>query len=135
MLEDGRKKDVMYEGGKPADVYSFGILLWVCMSGDRTPYPDDRVQKYRENCQLEGTEMSMFEHMIKSGERPLIDKQHLPSESYGNDEQITALMKRCWSPNFTERPEFHDIYEELLRIYYKHGYTRGRSDGKDEGTF
>jgi len=77
-----------------ADVFSFGILLWVIVACS-LPYKGFTVQ--------------MFEKMVVSqGFRPPIEK------SWSKD--VISMMKRCWSANPKERPNFNDITEEMQHL-------------------
>lgn len=73
-----------------ADVYSFGILLHHILTSD-TPF-----QKYSKN---------MFHtHVIQKGHRPGIPP-HWPAP-WG------ALLRKCWAPSWTSRPNMADIANE-----------------------
>jgi len=74
-----------------ADVYSFGILLWIMIATE---------QPYR----------TLTLTLIK---KLVVHQGHRPSCNPSWPEGITSLIQSCWTPNFHERPSFADISETL----------------------
>jgi len=78
-----------------ADVYSFGILLWLMMKAE-FPYKN-------LNMNL------ILKLVVGQGRRPPCDRTW--------SEGISNLMKKCWSEDLFERPSFEDITSILLSEY------------------
>ncbi|CAB9521218.1 MAP kinase-activated protein kinase 2 (Fragment) [Seminavis robusta] len=76
------------------DVYSFGILLHELLSGEKPFYGYSS-----------GKHMSL---VVMGGERPHMDK-HWPMN-------LQWLMKRCWNPVPTSRPDFDVILQTLQEV-------------------
>ena len=90
---------------KSVDAYSFGILLHELLSGEKPFYGYSS-----------GKHMSL---VVMGGERPKMDSKH----TSGWPMNLQWLMKRCWSPFPTSRPDFHMIRQTLQDFL----------DGKDSG--
>ena len=90
---------------KSVDAYSFGILLHELLSGEKPFFGYSS-----------GKHMSL---VVMGGERPKMDSKH----TSGWPMNLQWLMKRCWSPFPTSRPDFHVIRQTL------HDFL----DGKDSG--
>ena len=74
-----------------ADVYSFGIVLWECITREDA-YPG--MQTYE-----------VIYSVAKEGLRPTIPQ--------GIPHPYVFLMKRCWDENMDVRPYFHEILQDL----------------------
>ncbi|RHZ71355.1 hypothetical protein Glove_259g7 [Diversispora epigaea] len=81
---------------KPADVYSFGIIVYEIVTCF-PPYPDVPHDK----------DLAM---KICNGLRPKIPF-HTPK-------LITRMIMRCWDARVTHRPTFEELNEELRKYYY-----------------
>ena len=85
--------------GPKVDVYSFGVILWE-MASRQIPYRDK-------------THQDIYEHVVTRGWR-------LPGSS-SISEPMFELIKRCWSANPNERPDFTEIAElfSSRKVYFK----------------
>lgn len=81
-----------------ADVYSFGILLWEIVSGNR-PYD-------------QGT----FRTMNQAQLMLCILEQHSRPSLDGFDSSLEQLIKDCWNSDPRIRPSFSEIIVRLRRI-------------------
>ena len=79
-----------------ADTYSFGILFWQIMAL-KNPFP-----KF--------TMKTLEEFVVNGGRRPKLEE-----DWSGN---VQELMQSCWDGDFTKRPEFHEIKEQLQNEIY-----------------
>jgi serine/threonine-protein kinase CTR1 len=79
--------------GKPADVYSYGILLWTLWT-QSLPYSDLRVKNPFQ-----------LMVMVTGGFRPPVPKD-MPAA-------MAALMQNCWAPDPLKRPTFAVVVETL----------------------
>jgi hypothetical protein len=75
--------------GKPADVFSFGILMWECWKW-RTPYPDLT------------TDEEVVKH-VGGGGRPGGPAVPICTALY------SAIMQKCWRQDPTKRPSWSSI--------------------------
>ncbi|XP_041041672.1 tyrosine-protein kinase Fer isoform X1 [Carcharodon carcharias] len=80
-----------------SDVWSYGILLWETFSLGVCPYPGMTNQQAREQ--------------VEKGYR-MSPPQKCPEEIYN-------IMLRCWEYKPENRPNFSDVYKELLCIKKK----------------
>ncbi|XP_038661069.1 tyrosine-protein kinase Fer isoform X2 [Scyliorhinus canicula] len=80
-----------------SDVWSYGILLWETFSLGVCPYPGMTNQQAREQ--------------VEKGYR-MSPPQKCPEEVYN-------IMLRCWEYKPENRPNFNDVYKELLCIKKK----------------
>lgn len=74
------------------DVFSFGILLWQMCSLE-VPFATYNVQKHAQ-------------YVVRGGERP-------PLEGKKWSEELSGLLKRCWSSDLRHRPNFGDVGSAL----------------------
>ncbi|XP_075680869.1 uncharacterized protein LOC113797385 isoform X2 [Dermatophagoides pteronyssinus] len=81
-----------------SDVWSFGILLWEIMTLGRTPYPGINVHELWKR--------------LESGYRM--------EQPINSDEQIYAIMRRCWHKQPNERPSFAQLVKEIENIEYSY---------------
>ena len=84
-----------------ADSYSFGILLWEIMSMKR-PFAKITMKLLEET-------------VVKGTDRPKLDEKWSVI--------LKRLMTSCWSANWSDRPAFDDIKDEL------HNECFGGDDG------
>ncbi|GCB64541.1 tyrosine-protein kinase Fer isoform X1 [Scyliorhinus torazame] len=80
-----------------SDVWSYGILLWETFSLGVCPYPGMTNQQAREQ--------------VEKGYR-MSPPQKCPEEVYN-------IMLRCWEYKPENRPNFNDVYKELLCVKKK----------------
>jgi len=88
------KNNVILKPKKPADVYSFGLLLYEIVTKNR---------QYRQ--------LSLREVTAKFAEenfRPKLPDSIKP--------ELKALIRRCWHENADKRPDFEDIIEQMRRL-------------------
>merc|ERR1711971_796036 len=81
--------------GFPADVYSFGILLWEICALEK-PFSDMKPSKVFDKAVFEG------------GERPAIKKRWPTS--------LGKLMISCWSALPNDRPSMFDVKALLTKV-------------------
>lgn len=79
-----------------ADTYSFGILFWQIMAL-KNPFP-----KF--------TMKTLEEFVVNGVRRPKLKK-----DWSGN---VKELMQSCWDGDFSKRPEFHEIKEQLHNEFF-----------------
>ena len=79
-----------------ADVYSFGMIMHNLLSF-KTPYDRLRMKEW-------------FAFAIKGGIRPSLCE----IDDKNTNENINELIKQCWDPCWTKRPDF-DIIESILQ--------------------
>lgn len=82
-----------------SDVWAFGILLWEIATYGMSPYP--------------GVELTDVYHMLESGYR-----MECPT---GCPPKIYELMRRSWTWDANERPNFSEIREILELMYQNAG--------------
>ena len=99
--------------GPKVDVFSFGVILWE-MATRQIPY-------------REKTYQDIYEHVVTRGWR-------LPGSS-AIAEPMFDLIKRCWSANPNERPDFNEIAElfSSRKVYFKGEKNSTASLDADEG--
>lgn len=81
-----------------ADVFAFGILMYEVLSGKRAYYD-----------LLHGkNKINAFElkTRVKNGLRPNIDEEPIK-------ESLKMMIKKCWSSNPKERPNFRELFHRL----------------------
>jgi len=79
--------------GKPADVYSFSIIMWQMLMNKSNPYTED---------------VFKIQYNVSRGIRPSLD---------GIEETpYVRLMKRCWSDEPYHRPTFDEVYRMLIEM-------------------
>lgn len=83
---------------KSVDAYSFGIMLHELLSCEKPFFGYSS-----------GKHMSL---VVMGGERPKMDSKH----TSGWPMDLQWLMKRCWSPFPTSRPDFHVIRQTLQEV-------------------
>lgn len=87
-----------------ADVYSFGIILWECLSGKKS---------------YDGMDYDTFYDCVIYGhERPPIDHKW--------DNALIDLLQKCWSSNYDDRPSFRQIIQ-ILDSFYSPSVKSSRS--------
>ncbi|XP_048450649.1 tyrosine-protein kinase Fer isoform X2 [Rhincodon typus] len=80
-----------------SDVWSYGILLWETFSLGVCPYPGMTNQQAREQ----------------------VEKGYRMSPPQKCPEEIYTIMLKCWEYKPENRPNFSDVYKELLCIKKK----------------
>ena len=96
---------------KSVDAYSFGIMLHELLSCEKPFFGYSS-----------GKHMSL---VVMGGERPKMDSKH----TSGWPMDLQWLMKRCWSPFPTSRPDFHVIRQTLQEVL--DGKVSGLPDTSD----
>lgn len=86
------------------DIYSFGLILFEMISG--------------QDFFGEIAFMSDIENLIVSGKRPNIN---LVEDPFGVQDEFVDLLKICWDPSPSERPEFDEIVPILVKLLQKTG--------------
>ena len=97
-----------------ADVYSFGIMCSVILSGEE-PFPREEFER------------SKLYGAIRNGKRPVLPKD--------TPEELACLIKECWDTDRNVRPGFVDICTRLAKLRHKllrvdphgHAFTDGDS--------
>ena len=86
------------------DVYSFGIIMWELLTLERPfeEYVDEFI----------GKSSADFKAAVINGLRPSIGSQCPP--------ELGDLIKRCWTFNPLERPDFNEIVAELEKLCEKY---------------
>ena len=91
------------------DVYSFAILAWCVLSGERQPYV--------ASAECAGLGAHVITRMVvHEGLRPELPAQHPTREADAEvswPSKIRDLLERCWSALPTERPDFGSVLSEL----------------------
>ena len=82
-----------------SDIYSFGIIMWECITGQR-PWA---------NC----AQMAIIYQVEQRGRRPEWPKSVVVPES------LKRLIKLCWHPRPRERPSSGDILKKLTQLLYR----------------
>jgi serine/threonine protein kinase len=93
---------------KASDIYSFGMIMWVFMTG-RRPFWD-------RNHDIE------LIIDISDGLRPPIVTN--APESYIKSEGYIELMKECWNSDPDKRPQATDLYNKINKIHMEERYNR-----------
>eukprot|EP01118_Nematostelium_gracile_P003368 TRINITY_DN1386_c0_g1_i3.p1 TRINITY_DN1386_c0_g1~~TRINITY_DN1386_c0_g1_i3.p1 ORF type:complete len:607 (+),score=145.72 TRINITY_DN1386_c0_g1_i3:37-1821(+) len=93
--------------GTPADVYSFGIILWEILTR-KTAFV--KFHQMYEHTQLA---KDIFRDAVLKGERPEIPKEF-------ENSPIENLLKRCWDHNPKHRPSFVDLVTVLDGLIISH---------------
>jgi len=97
--------DIPFESGKPADVFSFGIILWEILTCE---YPYNDFLTTHSSIPLE-------ERFVRAicidGIRPTMQKPLPPGLS-----KFSKILDSCWKYNPDERPSFCDLVDELDRL-------------------
>lgn len=86
------------------DIYAFGLILFEMISG--------------QDFFGEIAFMSDIENLIVSGKRPNIN---LVDDPFGVQDEYVELLKTCWDPSPSERPEFHELVPMLIELLRKTG--------------
>ncbi|CAB3410185.1 unnamed protein product [Caenorhabditis bovis] len=86
-----------------SDVWAYGILLWEIASYGMAPYP--------------GVELSNVYGLLEKGFR-----MDVPT---GCPDSVYRLMLQCWNWSPSDRPRFHDIYNNLDRLFPYDGNEEG----------
>ncbi len=99
---------------KSVDVYAFGVLLNELFTGE-IPFMGLDVPKIRDRA--------------VSGERPHVPNYRVPAD-------VIKLTARCWHHTPSQRPDFSEVVDEILRIYdvlpeSSFAATEGRGAGGD----
>ena len=89
--------------GKPADVYSYAIMLNELFSGQR-PYSQQLKQSMPAHQQPEGMDLWLVEQ-VKNGLRPDL--------ASGIPAALTALIEQSWDTSPDHRPSFVQIAQRL----------------------
>jgi serine/threonine protein kinase len=104
--------------GKPADMYSFGILVAAVLLETTRPWGPDL------------SDVDILFRVRQGGERPQIDDQqqyhackmhcerNFVSQQKTNEQildlqKIMELMRRCWSQDPLQRPSFAEVCQQL----------------------
>lgn len=77
-----------------SDIYSLGLLIWEVFS-EVPPFTTSLKEVYK--------------HVVVDHLRPEIIKEKIPH-------QIAALIKKCWSHDYTKRPTINDVIQEISMI-------------------
>ncbi len=85
-----------YGISEKADVYSLGIILWECVTGQR-PW-----------CEY-GHQMAIIYQVVSCDRRPSLDL----CKSVDCPESLRRLIKSCWARNPKERPSSGDVARRL----------------------
>lgn len=85
-----------------ADVYSFGIVMWECAARE-VPFK-----------QYDGHQAAVM--ATYKGMRPDMPKD--------TPEQLSQLIKECWSPAYSQRPSFAEIVPRLQRLHDSLGVSQ-----------
>ncbi|KAL0030370.1 hypothetical protein WJX77_012508 [Trebouxia sp. C0004] len=85
-----------------ADVYSFGIVMWECAARE-VPFK-----------QYDGHQAAVM--ATYKGIRPDMPKD--------TPEQLSQLIKECWSPAYSQRPSFAEIVPRLQRLHDSLGVSQ-----------
>lgn len=85
--------------GEPADVYSFGVLLWCLVAAEKYPYTDYYVTA---------------EHAAKKAALNELRPKKLKRLKPG--QEIMELIESCWAHDPDSRPKMVEIIEKLNYI-------------------
>jgi len=95
------------------DVYSFGIILWELLAQQRA---------FQHH--LKHNDLEVFTDAIcNQHERPAIPPDPTNVEEGWKNEYVVNLIRRCWNDKAKDRPDFHQIYEEL-NVLVVDGYIK-----------
>ena len=86
------------EYGKPADIYSLGIIVWELWYG--RPVKDELSTYHKGD----------VEAAVRSGIRPSLIRIHEPPDPW------KTFMKQCWSHNVKNRPsavESYNLFDDI----------------------
>jgi hypothetical protein len=95
-LEPGDEEPERFHPMK-TDVYSFGILCFVMVTGKSSPFESEELRPTKK-----------FKDNVRQGKRPT-----LPSDCPA---RLSWIITRCWHGDPLSRPSFHDICRELRYI-------------------
>jgi len=104
-------KSLQTKPKKEQDTYSFGMILYVMLSGS-LPYDNPGYEK-------------AFIESIKGGERPDETSIHELRATFNEDKQqildvLQSMMRRCWVQNPSERPTMIQVRNELQTVLQQH---------------
>lgn len=86
--------------GTPADVFSFGVLLWCLMSGESYPYE---------------AEFLTPEQVVHAVARGDLRPRRLP-RLIDEAPELHDVMQLCWAHDPRERPTMTNVLDSLLAI-------------------
>jgi predicted Ser/Thr protein kinase len=95
--------------GLKADIWGMGMTIYAVVF-EKSPFWD-------RDTRLSGRESKsdMLDYLVTKQKRPTI-----PNEFERDNQELTGLMRECWSLNKAERPEAQKLSKELQRLYLEY---------------